>query len=502
MAPPVGTEALIRKNTLTNYLLVAVKLVEGILVTRWMFSYLGKEYYGFWALLWSLFIYVLVFDFGFSKAAQKCTAERLFEEDIGSYNRITSAVFSLQWLISLVILGITVAAAVFLPELTRESDPEYLRYGRLVLLVFGAGIALTFPTGMFPEILVGMKLIYVKNHALILGRLLELFGVLAVFKFGGSLLALVIFTISLNFFLNMLMFIELKRRIAGFRLRLIGDWTTLRSLMNFSLFSYLASIANLIIRKTDRVVLSVICGLEAVGIYQLGTRLPELAENMTMQYQDNVTGYTAELCKRNEIAALREIVLKGIKLTVFLAGGMVALGIPLAGDLMKFLFDVDDPEVVKVCRWMLFNVFFAVAIRAFASRMMLLSGHHRASCRWCWVEAAANLGLSVYLLFKIGLIGVIYGTLIPNVALSLAVMLPFMARLIEYPVWKMFLKYYLLPACLAAAAAAMAWDRGNLSVRWPLFWKLAFAGGAGGLFYLALSMIFFFKRSELPWRRA
>ncbi len=499
MASTAEITALIRKNTTTNYILVAVKLVEGVLVTRWMFRYLGKEYYGFWALLWSLFIYVLVFDFGFSKAAQKCTAERLFEEDVAAYNRITSAVFSLQWVISLVIVAISAVAAVFLPELTRESDPAYLHYGRAVLMVFGLGIALTFPTGMFPEILVGMKLIYIKNYVLILGRMLELFGILAVFKFGGSLMSLVIFTITLNVSLNMLMFIQLKKRIPGFRLKLISDWPTLRSLMDFSLFSYLASIANLIIRKTDRVVLSTICGLESVGIYQLGTRLPELAESMTMQYQDNVTPYTAELCKQKKIATLREIVLKGLKLTSFLSAGFVALGVLLSRDLMVFLFDSGDPQVVLVCQWMLVNVFFAVAIRGFASRMMLMSGFHRAYCAWCWVEALSNLGLSIWLLYRIGLLGVIYGTLIPNLVLSLGVMLPFIARLIEYSYWKLLVKYFVAPVAYAAAAAAVAWYLERFTGGWGLFWKLALQGGAGGMVYLALSLLFYFKRSELPW---
>ena len=32
---------LIKKNTLTNYILVVIRLLEGIFVTRWMYQYLG-----------------------------------------------------------------------------------------------------------------------------------------------------------------------------------------------------------------------------------------------------------------------------------------------------------------------------------------------------------------------------------------------------------------------------------------------------------------------------
>ena len=41
------------KNTVTNYLNAGVRLLQGILISRWIIGYLGMEYYGLWTLLWS-----------------------------------------------------------------------------------------------------------------------------------------------------------------------------------------------------------------------------------------------------------------------------------------------------------------------------------------------------------------------------------------------------------------------------------------------------------------
>ena len=133
------------------------------MLIRWLFLYLGEAYYGFWGLLWTSFVYILVFNFGFSSAAQKCTAERLYEADIKRYNDIVAAVFSLQWLMSLVIVGCTVVAVVYLRRLTNidistAEGVARLAYCRnVLLLLFGVGIALTFPTGLIPDILVGLQ---------------------------------------------------------------------------------------------------------------------------------------------------------------------------------------------------------------------------------------------------------------------------------------------------------------------------------------------------------
>lgn len=265
----------IRKNTITNYLSVGMRLIQGILVNRWLYLYLGKEHYGFWALLWSIFFYVLVLDFGFSKAAQKSTAEGLADRDLPHYLQIVSTVFSLQCLMSIVIVGGTLVCTFFLPQLTHMGIDGDIAYCRLALMIFGIGIALTFPTGMFPEILIGLKAVYLRNYVLIGGRIIELFGCFLLFYLGGRLISLVIFTISMNVSLNMVMFMLIRREIPGFALRFSLRSGMLRELADFSFFTYLMSLASLLIRRADRLVLSVLQGLSMVGIYQLGTRIPE-----------------------------------------------------------------------------------------------------------------------------------------------------------------------------------------------------------------------------------
>ncbi len=488
---------LIRKNTLTNYLSLAIRLVQGVLVTRWMFESLGEVYYGFWALLWAVFFYVLVLEFGFSKAAQKYTAEQLFDRDPAHYNRVVSAVFSLQWLTALVILLVTYLASFWLKELTRMEDPGQLAYCRTALLVFSVGIAVTFPTGIFPEILIGLKAIYLRNYVMIGGRLAELIGIYTIFSLGGSLLSLVIFTVILNFSLNMVMLAVIYRKIPSFRLRLGFRWATLRELADFSLFTYLNSMANLVIGKTDLMILSIMTGLSDVGIYQLGTRMPAMLNTLSSQYQENVAPFTADLCHRNEKELLCRIIVSGLRLTAWLITGGAAVLFVLTPEVLQFLFKVHDPLVISVCRWMTVCGFFSVAFRSFPTRIMLMAGYHRALSYISWGEAITNLGSSILLVYHFGLIGVVYGTLLPNVLIGCFVMLPFCCRFVGMALWRMLAEVYLAPALGAAAMVAGIWLlRMLLPEHWLLFWRLLLLTVWGGAIYLAISWRLVFTSQE------
>ena len=100
-------------------------------------------------------------------------------------------------------------------------------------------------------------------------------------------------------FTGFLVFI-VKQKIPSFKFILRPDLKVFGEIWNFSLFVYLNSLAMLITAKTDRFVLSSILGLPAVSAYQIGTRLPEMSQSLSSQFQDNVIPVASNLAKKNE----------------------------------------------------------------------------------------------------------------------------------------------------------------------------------------------------------
>ena len=62
-------------NAISNYLRTFVGIVVGLVTFRLLYQALPRESFGFWSLLWSVFGYGILLDFGFGFAAQKRVAE-------------------------------------------------------------------------------------------------------------------------------------------------------------------------------------------------------------------------------------------------------------------------------------------------------------------------------------------------------------------------------------------------------------------------------------------
>lgn len=68
-----------------------------------------------------------------------------------------------------------------------------------------SGAALLFPTGMFPEILVGEQKIYLRNYSIIVAKVIELIGILVIFSPGAALIPLIVFSMLVSLGSNLTM---------------------------------------------------------------------------------------------------------------------------------------------------------------------------------------------------------------------------------------------------------------------------------------------------------
>ncbi|MCP3967882.1 MAG: hypothetical protein GY750_19600 [Lentisphaerae bacterium] len=243
-------------NTVTNYIKVGAKLLSAVFLTRIIFLNLGNDFYGFWTLLWAIFGYSLLLDFGFGKTVQKYTAEAKFTGNQNRFNQIISAVFFSYLLMAVIICLAALLMSSDLQGLFNLDCDIHEPYFQKVFMIFGLGIALVFPTGIIPEILTGLHKIYLRNYVIVVNCVLELAGIWLILHHGGSLLAMTVFIACLNLSTNLVMSVIVWRQMPGLRLTFSGlKWSIFKEIADFSLFAYMLTMANMVIFKTDRIVL-------------------------------------------------------------------------------------------------------------------------------------------------------------------------------------------------------------------------------------------------------
>jgi O-antigen/teichoic acid export membrane protein len=421
-------------NTLSNYAFLLVHILSSLLITRLIYFNLDKQAYGFWQLLWVVFGYSLLLDFGLGVTVQKYSAEYTVTKDISAFNKLLSTVLVTYSLMAVVILIAALSVVPFIDQIfifEGQGEASNLSQFKKAFCLFGIGTALIFPSGIFPEVLHGIGRLDIKNIVRILERLLYTLGVYAVFKMGFSLIELTLFSISLNLFINFCMAVvtfkmipDLKVSYKEFR------FSKVKEVASFSTFAYIITFANLVIFKTDHFILGLSLGMTAIAIYHIGSRLANLLFSLSTRFQDSLAPVAAALYKKGDLEGLHALLLNSNKTSAFITTGFFIIFIVLMKPILYFWLKVTDADsgTHEIAMIMLTSIFIRTLFRSASDKFMLMAGKHKPLAYIALFEAALNIGLSFWLIQLWGITGVAWGTLIPNVLISFFIFYPFMCQ--------------------------------------------------------------------------
>ena len=390
----------IAKNTTTNYLVIFVRIFQGLLVTRWLIGYLGDSGYGLWTLLWTFFGYAILVDFGVGIAGQKYTSQELFKRDIRHYNSIISMIFTFHSLMALlIVLGVFVATF-FLENLFNVHDPEQLAYYRKCFLVFSLGSAAIFPLCLFSELMVGLHKIYFKNYIDTGFRICELVGFLIILKLGGGLYGIIWFVVALMAAERTFTGFCVSRFIPGFRLRFhLFDRQVFHEVFGFSSGTYFVSMSRFLRGQTRNPIISKYCGLGSVGIFQISSRLSDLCSQAIGQYNANVRPITAQLFHRGRFRMLRDFIVKSMQWNMFMCCLFIIPAIFLRDEAIMALFKKDvTPLIHTLSLLSLLGTFSGLVITQIPSSVLLMCEKHHLHAWTSMTEAVVVITLNILFL--------------------------------------------------------------------------------------------------------
>lgn len=496
----------VAKNTTTNYLIMLIRVFQGLLVTRWMIGYLGDEGYGLWMLLWTFFGYALLMDFGVGIAGQKYTSQELFKRDIRHYNSIISMIFTFHALMALLIVAGASIASFHLEYLFKVHEPEQLAYCRKCFLVFSFAAAALFPFGILKEILVGLHKIYVNNYIMAAGRIFELFGFLAILKSGGRLFEIICFDVIVMCAERIAAWIYASRLIPGFRMRLhLFDRQVFREVFGFSSGSYFMSLAQFLRVQTRNPIISKYCGLGSVGVFNLSGRLADLCNQAIGQYNANVRPVTTQLFHRRRFRMLRDFIVKSMQWNMFMCCLIIIPAIMLRDEAITALFKKDVTSTIHyLSLFSLLGAASRLAITQIPSSVLLMCEKHYLMAWTSMIEAVSVITLNILFLrggSSVLCIEII--SLCASFVLFFSVRFPVMLKIIHGKALRELWNIY-CPSLLAAipAAAVLYACRILLSGRVHNFLFCAICGTAYALVYLATAWHFLIGKTKKElWKR-
>jgi O-antigen/teichoic acid export membrane protein len=485
-------------NSVSNYVRTVLGMAVGLVTFRLLYQYLGREQFGFWSLLWSVFGYGVLLDFGFGFAAQKRVAELSVKQDWAKLSRVLSTIFGFYTIVAVVVALVALLGADYLVQVFGVSPGNRAEFRR-VLVLFFVGIALAFPMGVFPEILRGQQRIRLANNLISTALVLRLGFIAAAVWYKWSFLTVMGLALFFALAPDVLAAMLALRRMPEVRLSpRFFAFGLVRETMQFSVFAYLGTATNIVLGKSDQLILGTVLSVGAVAVYQAGAKVAEVFAQFTRQVQDTLSPAAAHLHACGDQHALRDLLVNSLRWSVLLAMPLFLLCTFYLEELLQLLTGDRrlGPEPYWVGQILLAWFFTTILTHSVSKRVFMMSGHERRLMGLGLGEALANVALSLALVFWLrNVASVAIGSLIPTLYFGWVHLWPWMAHEAGLSGWRLFQRT-VQPPLLACVPMLMVLGLGKLVVLAPggspllaMFIEATLAGVVGliGVWRMALN---------------
>jgi len=326
-------------------------------------------------------------------------------------NRVFNTGLRIYLTLGGLVLAAAVLGALLAPRLCRT--PQDASLSARLLLILGLNLALQFPVRIFTGALEG-HLRFDRTASLdLLALTLRTALTILILKAGYRVEGLAWITF-LSYLPSMALTVHFTRRELPFLRFDARYWRpqTARTLFSYSAYSFVAQVANILKFQVDNLVVAGVVGLAAVTHYSVGGKLAR-------SYMDAIftlLGTFVSVFSRKEGAkdyeGLRRTFLFATRLSIclssFVGFGLLAWGKPFIARWMGASY-LDG----YTCLAALVPGLMVALSQSPSLSLMYGISKHRFLAISSVIEGIANLGLSVLLARKCGIVGVALGTTIP-----------------------------------------------------------------------------------------
>lgn len=416
------------KNLFYNYIGTLSVSVAGFLTTPFLIRFLGINLYGSWALLSSLLVFSTLFDFGIGLAGMKLVAEYSLESERKQINELFSNVVAAYCVLSLVFLLIGLCFAPFLRDIFKlpHSYEHQFVIGYIVFLI---AAAISFSGSSFSGMLQGLHDFKAYNQAFIIQSLGGVVVVLILGYLTHNLVCLSLGMAGVNIVVWLLKGALLYRK--GLRLTVTElKKSVIKRILKFSSSVFVINVAGRIIFDMDTIVIGIFSGTASVASYQVALNPNTALRKIGDQLNSVTLTSSSRLHARGLQKELRELFLNATKYSLIIMLPFLICAIFLAKSFLRTWVGIRFESSYTVVIALAFGITI-VNLQATATQIILSMQKHRTLAWVLSIEALCNIGLSIYLLRRFGIIGVALGTTIPTAFTAFFYTLPKAAKHLE-----------------------------------------------------------------------
>ncbi len=408
-----------------------VAAVLALIVTPIANDELGVELYGVWQAIVALTGYYGLLDLGIRAAVTQYIARHWSRGENEELGRLLSTALAITGAIATILLlgtiGLSFVADWFFDGAARESAPH-------AILVFGVGVAISFPMSVFGAAIQARERFDLANIIGITERVLCSALYVWALLTGKGIIALAWITTGTSVAAHIARGLIARRLLPGVPIAAnLVCREKRKDLFGFGLYSFLVSMSDRLVLYTDTLIILILMSEAAVTYYSNGGSFIHHYLGLIAAIAWTLTPRATSFDALQNKAALRQMWYTGSRLIVQFAtivgAGLFFLGHDFIGVWLDPKFLLGEPYASSA-------VIMQLLALAALTRCLMTCGKQvlygmrevRFLARLSVAEAVANIALSVPGVIFFGNIGVALGTLIPAVVVNLWLQPRFVAK--------------------------------------------------------------------------
>jgi O-antigen/teichoic acid export membrane protein len=459
---------LLARGVFANWTAYAVAIITAFFLSPFIVHNLGNIAYGVWVIANSSIAYMALLDLGMRGAVTHFVAKHHARAEHVDSSRAVSAALGFRILIALAIVLASFVLALEASHIFR-IPLDMSRAARWAIILTGLNLAFSLVVGVFGGVVAALNRFDLTSGVSITQTVFSALGIVWVLEKGHGIVALALVQLVVSLILNAVTVLLCFRVYPDLRISFrFLDLGILKPFWKYSFYLFIIGVTGRIIYYTDNLVVGAFLSAQAVTFYAIGGRFIEYLGELGASLSQTVMPMASELAARNQEDQLRRLLIQGTRacLLVSLPVGLVLCfrGPTFIGLWMGTQYAQPSGEVLRI---LLLSI-IALAGNRVAANIVFGLGKHRPFALWQSGEAVANLALSIYLVRKIGIVGVAWGTVFPSLFTQLVIWPRYISNLLGLKVWTYFWQAWFRPSMaivpfgLACLWTERSWTASNM----------------------------------------
>lgn len=389
----------------------------GLVAFRLLVDSIGQDQYGVYVLATSMLGYFTLLGMGMPGAMLKYIADAKARNDVDEMGRLASTAITFYLFIGAIVAVTLIGIALFGLSLF-EIRPQDIDTARRVLIMTGVWSLLSWPMQVYGQVLKGLQEFHRHN----LGALAQTFFINATYIALALIAApveMLVIVLALSQLLQLaLNRISLQRLEPDLQIKL-GHSTsqTFRKIFAFSIWMIFISLSGLVIQETDQTLLGIFVSTASITMYTVLATPLMVIRQMNSLVISAVLPAVAEAATAKDDNFVTELLIRGSRLNLLVINGLLVSAIVMAEPALYVWMGAEYAANAAMCQLLLLTYSIGVPFVVVANSI-IGKGDVKAISLLGLITAAINLAISVILVQKYGLLGVILGTTISYIIMA------------------------------------------------------------------------------------